>query len=109
MRKGYIPSTMKVEDFCEKYGFVEITTKKMEGRQWSNGKINIGWTNNWYLYSYKTGSGVFNHYMLRSFFFENEDKYPAAFKVFKERSDDMTIFEFILGYLDQFPRKAMFS
>jgi len=79
----------------------------MEGPRWTNGKIDIGWTYGWFIYRYRTTTcGIFDTGALNSFYHNNKEQYPEAYDYFNNWNK-AEIFPYILGYLDQFPRKGM--
>ena len=124
---SYRPTQMNIDHFCAKYGFREITTPRMEGRRFTNDKIVIGWTDRWLIYhnvkkkngeKFTGSGGIFNEAPIYHFFFEDDrkmKKYQREYQLFhnqnhkipfsKRRTDK---FEFMLSYLNQFPRKGMF-
>ena len=105
---------MAIHDFCAKWQFHEITTQRMEGRKFSNGQVTIGWTHGYFTYvkAGHTGSGGVLHqpYKLHDLLLATPSVAPglAGFGFGHYWQQKERIFQFILGYLDENPRKGMF-
>jgi len=101
-KKEFIPIKMTVQDFCNKWGFKDITTSKMNGIRLSNGKMIIG----------STIRNELAHPILR----KDGKKHNGMGGIinawalcpdYNIAKDWKVRIEYMLGYLDQFPRKQM--